>query len=508
MCDLRNEMSANPKAFKCPSLFESLIGIPFSKVPPFIASKEVVSVTALRILADGVSVFLTYYITLFLRLKAFPVLFPSFFSPIPEKFVDYFSGDYLLFLGVLCLSLLLVNAYNGLYDVFHLQKRPLLWLYFVSNLFIFLLLVLWLWFDKNYWHMRSFYVIFFFLNPTISCIIRSSLNKVLMDIRKKTGRLLFRSVLVGNDAAAQKILKKSKEFRLSNYTIVRHLEGFSSPEEIREKLPPILQQEKASFIFFLMKPNDALSTEIINVAAAHHIGVLLPMPAYFNIVNPFSYNDFIKGKALLHFNPLVFGVAESRIRAVLERIAAAVALLVLSPLFLLVAILIKLDSKGPVFFFQERYGKDCKRFRMCKFRTMCNDAESKLESLRCKNETDGALFKMKDDPRVTKVGRLLRTTSLDELPQLINIFRGEMRFVGPRPLPCRDLDPYLEKWQIKRQLVAPGLTCIWQTCGRSDIGFDIMAVLDIWYAHNRTFWLDCHIILRTFYTVLFCRGSY
>ena len=162
MCDLRNEMSANPKAFKSPSLFESLIGIPFSKVPPFIASKEVVSVTALRILADGVSVFLTYYITLFLRLKAFPVLFPSFFSPIPEKFVDYFSGDYLLFLGALCLSLLLVNAYNGLYDVFHLQKRPLLWLYFVSNIFIFLLLVLWLWFDKNYWHMRSFYVIFFF----------------------------------------------------------------------------------------------------------------------------------------------------------------------------------------------------------------------------------------------------------------------------------------------------------------------------------------------------------
>ena len=201
----------------------------------------------------------------------------------------------------------------------------------------------------------------------------------------------------------------------------------------------------------------------------------------------------------------------SRDRAAAEEAAqalAAVLLLLCSPVFLIVAALIRLDSPGPALFVQDRYGLNNRRFRMFKFRTMVRDAERRLAEIRDRNETDGALFKMHDDPRITRVGRFLRKTSLDELPQLINILRGEMRFVGPRPLPCRDLDPYLNEWQGFRQTIPPGLTCIWQITGRSDVGFDSMAHLDVWYAHNRNWVLDTQIVLRTFWTVVFGGGAY
>ncbi|MGN0843809.1 MAG: exopolysaccharide biosynthesis polyprenyl glycosylphosphotransferase [Kiritimatiellia bacterium] len=502
--ELSKEMEQNNPA----SFFERYFGIPLSKVPPFPAKKDVLIVTSLRILSDMLGILLAYLLTYFLRMDILPNLFPTLFSDLNETYLDFFRGRFLFYLLLFSVLLIFANAFNGLYDVYHVQKRTLAGLYFLSNLFFFLLLVLCLWFDKNYWHLRSFYVIFFALNFYLSYRLRLFLNKKLTEVRKKTGRFLFRAVLIGDGDDAKLLMQKSQKHDLANYTIVRQIKGFSNLEAIRANLPDILRKEKATFIFNLMNTSVPFVTEVFREAVTSNAGVLLRMPAYMSVVNPFSYRDYIKGQALQHFNPLSFGITESCFRNVLEKIAAALALCLLAPVFLLIAIAIKLDSKGPIFFLQERYGKDCKRFRMYKFRTMCADAEAKLEALRCKNETDGALFKMKDDPRVTKVGHFLRITSLDELPQLINIMRGEMRFVGPRPLPCADLDPYLEKWQIKRQLVSPGLTCIWQTSGRSEVGFDVMSVLDIWYAHNRSFLLDCQILLRTVWTVLFCRGSY
>ena len=183
-------------------------------------------------------------------------------------------------------------------------------------------------------------------------------------------------------------------------------------------------------------------------------------------------------------------------------------LVVGSPFLLLIGLAIRLETPGPALFVQERYGLGARKFRMYKFRTMVADAEARLAELRSRNETDGALFKMHDDPRVTRVGRFLRRTSLDELPQLINIAKGEMRFVGPRPLPCADVEPYLASWQGFRHAVPPGLTCIWQVTGRSDVGFEAMSQLDIWYALNRSWVLDVRILSRTFRTVVFGAGAY
>ncbi|HHT7227519.1 TPA: sugar transferase [Bacillus cereus] len=172
-------------------------------------------------------------------------------------------------------------------------------------------------------------------------------------------------------------------------------------------------------------------------------------------------------------------------------------LIFLSPVFIIVAILIKLeDPQGPVFFKQTRVGKDEKRFGMYKFRSMVTDAEEKLKDLLQHNEVSGAMFKMKEDPRVTKVGKFIRKTSIDELPQLINVLKGEMSLVGPRPPLLREVKEYTT-YDKQRLKVTPGCTGLWQVSGRSNIGFEEMVELDLSYIQNRNLLLDIKIIFKT-----------
>ena len=158
------------------------------------------------------------------------------------------------------------------------------------------------------------------------------------------------------------------------------------------------------------------------------------------------------------------------------------------------AILIKATSPGPAFFLQDRYGINRRSFRMFKFRTMCVDAEAKLAALEKQNKMGrGGLFKIERDPRVTPIGHFLRRYSIDELPQLINVLRGEMRFVGPRPLPERDYRNYYRDWHYGRHLGWPGLTCLWQVSGRSDTDYDRRVALDTYYVLNWSLWMDLWI---------------
>jgi lipopolysaccharide/colanic/teichoic acid biosynthesis glycosyltransferase len=191
----------------------------------------------------------------------------------------------------------------------------------------------------------------------------------------------------------------------------------------------------------------------------------------------------------------------------MDRIAAAIGLLLLSPLFALIALAIKInDPSGPIFFRQSRVGHQSRMFRMWKFRTMYVDAENRLATLVDQNETDGLLFKIKNDPRVTPVGRWLRRASLDELPQLINILVGEMSLVGPRPLPAEDGD-FLGDVR-RRLLVRPGLTGLWQVSGRSDMSWDDAVRLDLYYVDNWSLLLDLRTLWRTVGVVLARRGAY
>ena len=180
-------------------------------------------------------------------------------------------------------------------------------------------------------------------------------------------------------------------------------------------------------------------------------------------------------------------------------------LIILLPLFLVVAILIKLTSPGPVFFIHDRVGLNKRRFPLIKFRTMIPDAEEKMAELEEHNEVSGPVFKIKNDPRITKIGKFLRKTSIDELPQLWNVFKGDMSIVGPRPLPVRDYNGFDEDWHRRRFSVRPGITCLWQVNGRSNVSFEQWMELDMKYIDQWSLWLDLKILILTVPAVL--RGS-
>ena len=188
-------------------------------------------------------------------------------------------------------------------------------------------------------------------------------------------------------------------------------------------------------------------------------------------------------------------------------VASIIAIILLSPVFIVTAIAVKIEDGGPAFFTQIRVGKDGRLFRMFKFRSMCRNAEDMVVDLKHKNEADGPVFKIEADPRVTKVGAFIRKYSVDELPQLINILRGDMSIVGPRPpLEC-EVEQY--NWFEKQRLrVKPGLTCYWQCSGRSDIGFDEWVKMDLKYIKERNFRTDMLIILKTIPAVFSAKGAY
>lgn len=184
------------------------------------------------------------------------------------------------------------------------------------------------------------------------------------------------------------------------------------------------------------------------------------------------------------------------VKRIIDIIGALSGMVLLSPVFLITMIAIKMDSKGPIFFSQKRVGIKGKIFKLYKFRSMVVNAEDQISKLQDKNEMTGPMFKIKDDPRITKVGKIIRKTSIDELPQLLNVLKGEMSLVGPRPNLENEVLKF-SPYQKQKLLVKPGLTCYWQIMGRSSIGFNEWMELDIKYIKDRNTWLDIKLILKT-----------
>lgn len=188
------------------------------------------------------------------------------------------------------------------------------------------------------------------------------------------------------------------------------------------------------------------------------------------------------------------------IKRLIDLVLSILGIILLSPIMLITAIAIKIESKGPIIFSQVRVGKDGKHFKMYKFRSMVQNAEELKEKLLSKNEMSGPMFKMKEDPRVTKVGKFIRKTSIDELPQLFNVIKGDMSLVGPRPNLPKEVAQFSEYHKLKLK-AKPGLTCYWQVMGRSSIGFEQWMELDIKYIRERSIWVDIKLIFRTFFVL-------
>jgi exopolysaccharide biosynthesis polyprenyl glycosylphosphotransferase len=221
-----------------------------------------------------------------------------------------------------------------------------------------------------------------------------------------------------------------------------------------------------------------------------------------------SYVDELEGVPVMTFQSGPPDSWQLIMKRVIDILGSIALLVVLAPLFALVMLLICLESQGSIFFAQERIGLNKRRFRMWKFRTMVHGADRLQHTLEDLNEADGPVFKIKKDPRITRVGKILRRFSIDELPQLINVVMGDMSLVGPRPLPVRDVNRIDIRWQKRRFSIKPGITCLWQVSGRSDIAFNDWVRLDLDYIDRWSLGLDLLILLKTIPAVFKGPGAY
>ena len=240
--------------------------------------------------------------------------------------------------------------------------------------------------------------------------------------------------------------------------------------------------------------------EVLNVSFKIVPGILELIASRVNI-------EEVGGIPLITVTEIGLTGFNAFVKRTIDLISSALLLAALSPIFFLIAAMIKIDSKGPVFFGQARVGKDGRPFKMFKFRSMIKDAEAMIPDLEKFSETEGHIFKIKDDPRMTRVGKWIRRLSVDEWPQLINVFKGDMSLIGPRPPLPREVEKY-SPWHKKRLRIAPGISGLWQVSGRSLLPFEDMVRLDIYYIENWSLWLDIKLLFRTIPVVITGSGAY
>ena len=274
-----------------------------------------------------------------------------------------------------------------------------------------------------------------------------------------------------------------------------------------EDLSNILDRVKADELILAEEDLDEERVlEIVEAAHARGVRVRLAPKTTELLVQRGEYVPG-QGAPLFELRPPVLAGADWVVKRTFDTVVSLLVVTVGLPIWLLIAAAIKLDTRGPVLYLDRRVGVGEQEFPMFKFRTMVQGADRQQSRLEARNEAEGALFKIRDDPRVTRVGALLRRLSLDELPQVLNVLRGEMSLVGPRPLPLRDYDK-LASWHRKRYLVLPGITGLWQISGRSNLSFDDLVRLDFYYLENWSIWLDISILVKTIPAVLGARGAY
>lgn len=363
---------------------------------------------------------------------------------------------------------------------------------------------------------RVFLGTFFVVALVGTWAMRGMLRLLLEEVRRR-GRNLRNVVIVGCGPRGAFLGRRIRQRPDLGYLLLGYIDDIPAPEspahggpekrlgalsDARDVLTRLAVDEVV--VALPVKSYYDKISEII--AMSEELGLIVRMPADFFRLEvaqaDVDYLDRIPIVTLRTPSPTSGGLLLKR---AIDMVASGAALVLLSPLFLLLAAWIKLDSNGPVFFAQERIGSGRRKISMLKFRTMVQGAEARQKELEERNEVVGAAFKIKDDPRVTRAGRFLRKSSLDELPQLWNVFTGEMSLVGPRPLPLRDVQAFNNCWQNRRFSVKPGLTGLWQANGRHEIGFDDWMELDLQYIDQWSLKLDFEILLKTVPAVL--RGT-
>jgi exopolysaccharide biosynthesis polyprenyl glycosylphosphotransferase len=363
-------------------------------------------------------------------------------------------------------------------------------------------------------HFSSYYI--FYGSLIFATVYITTLRELHLRV---TGKVLEkagyrrRAVLVGSGKHIEEVARALADRARAQVEILGYVSLTPRPQNgLRslgrlDDMAEVLERERPQEVI-IADPDFPQDKAVEIVDLCHQRGVTVQVaPTTMEIL--IDRAEFSPGHTvpLFTLRPPVFEGVDFALKRTFDLLVSVVTLILLSPLFLAIAVAIKLSSRGPVIYRSVRPGMAGKPFFCFKFRTMRQHADQVQDELELLNEQSGALFKIRDDPRLTKVGRLLRRFSLDELPQLVNVVRSEMSLVGPRPLPMRDFDR-LEEWHKKRYLVLPGITGLWQVSGRAELDFDDLVRLDFLYLERWSIMLDLSILLKTIPAVLTRRGAF
>jgi len=350
----------------------------------------------------------------------------------------------------------------------------------------------------------------FFLTGAVSLLVRLTAMMALHSAAIEETRTL----IVGTGPGARSLLEKLRSPESRNHHLLVGFIGVGPESEYAGEnvigglhdLEAILMRQVVDEVYIELPARDFYQEIEYTLATCQKVGIECKYAAdIFGAASTLPAVAWHGSHLFVTRKPVRIEDHELFVKRLLDIVVSALAIIAFAPLMLIIALAVKFTSDGPVLFVQDRYGLNKRLFKMLKFRTMVVDAEQRQASLENQNEASGPVFKIRQDPRVTPLGKFLRKTSLDELPQLFNVLRGHMSLVGPRPLPLRDVSRFEDSWLMRRFSVKPGLTCLWQVSGRSNTSFNEWIAQDLEYIDRWSMRLDLEILMRTVPAVV--RGS-
>jgi exopolysaccharide biosynthesis polyprenyl glycosylphosphotransferase len=433
----------------------------------------------------------------------------------PANNVPY--SVYLPMAGLLTIVLIFANRHEGAYDFSRNRSlsRDLYGVLNATTTAIMLLVVL-VFFYRRLFYSRIIFIYAGFLILVFLGLARVARHAILTRMRQ-TGRGVDRVLIVGAGEVGRAVMRNIIAEPELGYRVIGFLDDDPAKASTNigpikalgpiENVPQIIK-ENAIDVVMVTLPWQYHLKIIRLVGEAEHIGIRAAVvPDLFQLSMGGVLVEEINGIPLISIKQTALTGMNQVVKRIFDLLVSVPLGILTSPLWLAAAVAIRLDSPGPILFRQVRVGRHGELFTFFKFRSMRQDAEAELEKLRALNEASGPLFKIRDDPRQTRVGRFIRQTSIDELPQLLNVLRGEMSLVGPRPGLPSEVAQY-QDWQRRRLDIQPGMTGLWQVRGRSDLTFDEMVMLDIYYGENWSLGTDVQILVRTVPQALFGDGAY
>ena len=429
----------------------------------------------------------------------------------PASFAEYLQAYWLVF----AIWAVLLKK-RGEYHYLRLQTYRKIFTAYVANACLFFIFLTSFSFLLKFGFLSRVFIVFYTITSVLWLLVNRFVILTIAQKMRSRGYNFHNILIVGTGRRAQEFLSLALRHKEWGYRIVGFLD--KDPKMVEkgvsgypvlgslDDFPKILESTVIDEVVFVV-PRAWLPVIEKCILYCEAVGVPATLATdFFDLEIASGVPKELDGFTYLTFETSRLKDTELVIKRAVDLFVSGAVLILCLPLFILIALAIKLDSRGPVFFRQTRSGFNGRKFNLYKFRSMVVDAEARLEELKRHNEMSGPVFKMTNDPRLTRMGRFLRKTSLDEFPQFWNVFRGHMSLVGPRPPLPSEVNQY-EPWQRRRLSMKPGITCIWQVSGRNKISFEDWMKLDLQYIDRWSLWLDLKILLLTVRAVLAQTGK-